>query len=297
MDAYIPRPDRQARSLLIQWGLARDDVRAAILTSSQVIPGAPLDALSDYDVIYYVRDLNPYLESDDWLYDFGKVLVLYRNPVNGAPGARGFAYITQYEDTKIDFSIAEVGQLAAVVADAARGKLDEDFDLGYAVLFDKDGLAAGLPPPTGQAYILQPPSEALYRECVELFFHEGTYAAKNLWRQDLMAARYFLGKAMRLDNLKRMLEWSVGVDCGWSLRMGVLGRGLMKRLPPDLRAGLEATYAGPALEDNWQSLFDMAALFRRAGQKVGAALGYAYPLEIDRGCVEYYRRVKNLPRE
>ena len=40
MDVYTPRPDRQVRSLLTQWGLARDDVPAAILSSSQVVPGA-----------------------------------------------------------------------------------------------------------------------------------------------------------------------------------------------------------------------------------------------------------------
>ena len=61
---------------LIEWGAGKEAVRAMILTSSRAKPNAPLDALSDYDVILVVRDIHPFLEDETWLEDFGKVLVM-----------------------------------------------------------------------------------------------------------------------------------------------------------------------------------------------------------------------------
>ena len=45
---------------LTAWAEAREDVRAAILTSSRANPRANPDIFSDYDVILAVRDIKPY---------------------------------------------------------------------------------------------------------------------------------------------------------------------------------------------------------------------------------------------
>jgi hypothetical protein len=43
------RPTRDIMPTLIEWAMARSPIRAVLLTSTRAIPGAPLDALSDYD--------------------------------------------------------------------------------------------------------------------------------------------------------------------------------------------------------------------------------------------------------
>ena len=72
-------------------------MQALILTSSRTIPGAPVDLLSDYDVILAVDDVRPFYESRAWLDDFGPFLVLYRDPLKLFHGLERFACITQYE--------------------------------------------------------------------------------------------------------------------------------------------------------------------------------------------------------
>ena len=54
---FIPSSPEQDPILrwLIEWEVGKDDMRAMILTSSRAKPGAPLDALSDYDVILVER--------------------------------------------------------------------------------------------------------------------------------------------------------------------------------------------------------------------------------------------------
>ncbi len=96
---------------------------------------------------------------------------------------------------------------------------------------------------------------------------------------------------MRDVYLRPMLEWRMECDHGWSVPTGALGKGLKKRLPPDLWVELEATYAAAGIEENWESLFRTIAFFRRIATDVGDHLGYAYPDELDRRVTDYARRM------
>jgi len=278
---------------LVRWGQARPDVRALILTSTRASPHARLDRFSDYDVIVVASEIAPYAD-DGWLGDFGRVLVLYRDPVHQEHGLDTFARITQYEDgLKIDFTLWPVTMVARVAAEAERvACLEPGLDLGYAVLLDKDGLAAALPPPTHRAYIPTPPSEADYGEIIELLYHEATYVAKNLWRDELMPAKYSLDEVMKQHSLRVMLEWRMEMDHGWAIKTGVLGKGLRRYLPADIWQALEATYVGAGLQENWEALFATIALCRRVGQEVGARLGYAYPEDLHQRVMAYLGRVR-----
>ncbi len=283
---------------LVQWGQARPDVRAMILTSTLTSPLAHVDLFSDYDIIVVVADIAPYM-SDAWLDHFGQVLVLYRDPVRLEFGLPSFARITQYEDgLKIDFTLWPVGMMAHVIAEAERaGGLDPDLDGGYTVLLDKDGSTAALPPPTYKAYIPVPPTEAAYREVVREFFHEATYAAKYLWRGELMPIKYFIDQAMKQDDLRTMLEWRMEMDHGWAVKTGAFGKWLERYLPPDIWRELEATYVGPGIEENWQAMFATIALFRRVAREVGSHLGYAYPEDFHERMMAYLQGVRMLDRE
>ena len=280
---------------LLHWATGKSAVRAMILTSSRTSPSVPVDLLSDYDVILAVDDVRPFYQSRVWLEEFGPLLVLYRDPLKLFHGLERFATITQYEDgLKIDFTLWTAGILPRV---AAEPTLPAELDVGYTVLLDKDNLAQGLKPPSYQAHIPQPPDEARYLEVIELFFHEATYAAKHLWRDDLVAAKYNLDRMMKLSNLRQMLEWLIEIDHDWSLKPGAYGRHLKMYLRPEIWADLAETYVGPGLEENWRALFKTAGLFRRVAEEVGGRLGYAYPADLDRRATAYLEWVWGLDPE
>jgi aminoglycoside 6-adenylyltransferase len=130
---------------------------------------------------------------------------------------------------------------------------------------------------------------------VEDFFSDVPYVAKCLWRGDLLPAKWCLDYDMRYPFLIRLLEWRVGLDHGWDTPVGNNGKGLRRRLPPDIWAELVASYAGGALEANWESLFRTVALFRRVAVDVAARLGLSYPHELDRAVVAYAEQVRALP--
>lgn len=133
---------------LANWAEDREDVRALILTSTRAIAGAKLDAYSDYDVIVVTRDVEAMLEDTDWQGGFGEVLIAYWDPLDTDPatGAARVSSITNYTSgLKIDFNLWSPQCYADITAGP---NPHPEFDAGYRVIIDKDGLTGNLPADT-----------------------------------------------------------------------------------------------------------------------------------------------------
>jgi aminoglycoside 6-adenylyltransferase len=267
-------------------------IRALLLYSSRTDPNAVVDFFSDFDILLAVTDIHPFHEDDRWLEELGEVLVVFRNPISFDHGFECCGFITHYEDgLKIDYGFYPV-QYLTWAADQAR--LPDDLDHGFTVLLDKDHLTDRLKPPTYTAYFLTPPNEAEYDALIEEFFNDALYVAKNLWRDHLLPMKYSLDTIMKFQCLRKMLEWQVGIDHNWSIRVGAYGKGLKEHARPEIWKELESTYVGTGTEENWEALFRTIGLFRRIAADVGAALGYAYPHDLDEKVIRRLRGVKSL---
>jgi aminoglycoside 6-adenylyltransferase len=278
---------------LSRWAAQEPGVRALVLESSRANPDATLDPLSDYDVLVVVADLQPFVEDETWLSMLGEPLVRFRD-TKLVHGIETLTRLVLYDDgTKMDYALWPVPLLQQVVE---RQQVPDLLDWGYRVLLDKDGLAAGLPAPTHRAHIPPRPSEHEYQALVEEFWWETTYVAKNLWRDDLVHAKYNLEVVMKHVLLLRMLEWRVEIDRDWSWKPGPVGRGLKRYLPAELWSAFAATYVGPGIEENWEALFATTRLFGQVATAVAQALGYVYPHALDRHVTAYLEGIRRLPR-
>jgi len=108
-----------------------------------------------------------------------------------------------------------------------------------------------------------------------------------------LPAKWNLDYDMKHVYLRRMLEWRMECDRGWSEPTDWLGKGLKKQLPPEIWEELEGTYAGADPEENWEALLRTMALFRRVGLEVAEDLGYAYPRDLDRRVAAYVRSMRD----
>jgi len=277
---------------LVQWAEKRETIRAMLLFSSRTNPTAPVDIFSDYDILLAVSDIHPFHMDDHWLEDFGRVLVVYRNPIGLEYGFECFGFITHYQDgTKIDYCFYPVEFLRWAVQ---QPKLPDDLDNGYRILVDKDRLTNGLRPSTYTAYLPKPPTEREYRAIVEEFFNDSIYVAKHLWRDNLFSVKLSLDHIMKFQCLRRMIEWRMEIEQNWSVKLGAGGKGLKKHVEPALWTELDNTYVGAGIEENWDALFKTIYLFRKVACEVADRLGYTYPDNIDRGVTELLNRVKGL---
>jgi aminoglycoside 6-adenylyltransferase len=200
--------------------------------------------------------------------------------------------VVQYADgLKIDFTLWPVSLFQQIVAAPV---LPDELDAGYRVLLDKDHLTATMRPPTGTAYVPKPPTITTYQTLINDFLSDAPYVAKCLWRDELLPAKWCLDCDMKHTYLRQMLEWRMVIDHGWSVPAGNLGKGLKKRLPPDIWAQVEQSYVGAQLTDNWEALKHTMALFRQVAIEVGEHLGYAYPHELHQRVTAYVDHIKHL---
>lgn len=293
MTSELHQADEVMRRL-IAWGERRAAVRAMLLTSTRAVPNAAVDALSDYDAILVVSDIQPFVADRSWLEDFGPVLVAYWDPVHPNPeyGVEQVGNVIQYADgLKIDFTLWPVELLRRIVAAPA---LLAELDAGYIVLLDKDHLTDGMKAPTYTAYIPIRPTDEAFQKAIEDFFSDVPYVAKCLWRDQLFPVKWCLDYDMKHIFLRQMLEWRMECDHHWSVPVGALGKGLKQRLPPDIWSELEQTYAGAGIVANWEALFKTVALFRRVAIEVAEHLGYAYPYDLDRRVTAYVQHMRQL---
>jgi aminoglycoside 6-adenylyltransferase len=149
------------------------------------------------------------------------------------------------------------------------------------VLLDKDGLAARLPAATGAAHVPRPPTQAEFDALVEEFWWESLYVAKHLRRDDLLPAKHSLDQVMKIDLLRRLIEWRIEIDRGWTWRPGDLGRGLKRHLDDRTWTELASTFTGAGTDENWAALFRTCHLFRRLARDVAARLDLRYPEALD----------------
>jgi aminoglycoside 6-adenylyltransferase len=275
---------------ITEWAESKPDIRAVLLTSSRANPDAIIDEFSDYDVIVAVDDIRLYLYDESWLEDFGKVLMVYRDPVRFEYGFKRFTRVTYYWDySRIDYTIWPVGLLQYV---AGMTELPPYLDDGYKILLDKGNIAKEMRPPTYQAFIPKPPTEKEYLEIIDDFYNEVMYVAKSIRQDNIFAIKLNMDHWMKQAYLRTMLEWLMEIENSWKIKAGAYGKGLKKLIRPELWEELESTYVGADKGENWEALFKTIFLFSKVAREVGEKLGYPYPEDMEKRVVEYAQKVK-----
>jgi aminoglycoside 6-adenylyltransferase len=278
---------------LVAWGESDETVRALVLTSTRARDDGSADLLSDYDVIVVVSDAAAFVADDAWTKAYGRPLVRWGDESELFGETTFFRGVFYDDSIRIDYTI-----WPRPVADRVTGgtALPDDLDVGYRVLLDKDGVTSRWPAATFRAHVPEIPTRAEYDALLEEFWWDTTYVAKGLWRGDVVFAKFALDYDVKLVALRRLLEWRIELDHGWSVRPGAYGKGLERLLPPELRAELDATYVGVGIEESWDALFRTTALFRRVATEVGDALGYPYPQDVDDAVTAHLEVVRRLSR-
>ena len=282
------RTEQQILDLILAVAHADDRIRAVILNGSRADPDAQRDIFQDFDIVYLVTDVTPFVDNLPWLARFGELMIVQMPDAMGdaLDDRPGFAYLMQFADgNRIDLTFSPVDRLA----DLGRDSLS-------VLLLDKDGVVPCFDPPHAGAYLPQPPTAKQFADCCNEFWWVSTYVAKGLWRGEITYARYMLDEVVR-GQLMRLLGWYVGVQSNFRRGPGKFGKYLQHELPPDLWAQLMATYADADYAHTWDALMTMTSLFRRVALPVAAHFGHEYPHDDDARVTAHLVHVRHLPRD
>lgn len=278
---------------LLIWARNTPEIRAVIMTSSRARPDGRIDALSDYDIILATTAEFEVDWGQAWLYEYGEPMVRWGDEGEVLGQKTSFRSVIYRDHVKIDYTIwsQEVLQLVA-----SAPHLPEELDAGYRILLDKEGATKEWASPTYRAFIPNPPTQTEFQALVEEFWWVATYVAKSLWRRELIFARWVLTADIREGALRKMLEWCMEIEHGWSVRPGVHGRGLEGLLPAKVSAEMLATYVDYDSEGDWTALWRTTALFSRVAKEVASALSLTYPQSIEEDVSAYLTEMKQSLR-
>lgn len=281
------RTDQQMLDLILDTARADERIRAVVLNGSRANPDAPPDFFQDFDVIYFVTDVEALKHEPGWIDRFGEMMILQLpDDFTNSPPTNSYGYLMQFTDgTRLDLTLYPTAEIAALPPDSQT-----------IPLLDKDGILPAFPPASDRDHLPTPPTAKLYFETCNEFWWLCPYVAKGLWRREVTYYKAFQEEYLR-PQLMKMLGWYVGIQTGFAQSPGKEGKYLRRYLTPEEWDLLLRTYSDADPERTWEALFAMADLFRRTAVPVAAHFGYAYPHAEDARVTAHLQHVRRLPRD
>lgn len=277
------RTEQEMIDLILDAAKADGRIRAVRMEGSRANPAAPKDKYQDYDITYYVTDIQPFYNNPSYVEElFGKPLIMQMPEAMRCPDGGGhFNYQMIFPDgTRLDLIFQpnkyEInGEPCVILLDKDNGK----------------GFVPALPPPSDRVYHIEPPSPLFYYSCCNNFWWCLNNVAKGIARDELPYVMTMLNCEVR-GELHDMMSWYIGTRHGFDLSVGKSGKYFKRYLSPELYVQYAATYSGSEYDDVWKAVFVMCDLFHTLAVAVAAHFGFAYRQDEEDGMREYMGMVR-----
>lgn len=283
------RSEQEMMALILDVARRDERIRLVTLEGSRTNVNIPRDRYQDYDVSYFVTDMDSFKASDQWLEVFGTRLMMQKpEDMELFPPEPGnwYSYLMIFEDgNKLDLSLIPLEETDQYFATS---------DGLVEVLLDKDDRAPRDVHPTDRRYWIRKPTAREFDDCCNEFWFVSTYVVKGLARRELLFAIDHLSGIAR-PNLLRMMAWSIGAERGYTFSLGKNYKFIDRYLPEEDWRLLLSTYVQDDVDAMWRSLFTCYDLFRKYAHRTATQLGYRYPdydAAITRYTMEIYRTTK-----
>jgi len=285
----MTRTEQEMMDLILDRAKTDDLIRAVVLNGSRANPKISKDIFQDFDIVYLVTDLVPFINDHSWIKVFGEVMI-FQMPKNSAlipePDDGTFTYLMQFMDgNRIDLSLVPITMKDEVLKSDGQRKL----------LVDKDHIYKDFPDSSDIEYIVKPPTGKQFDDCCNEFWWMCPYVAKGIWREELPYAMgmYEYTRGM----LFQLVKWSIGISTNYSISVGKQGKYFKKYLKPKIWERLVRTYSRGEYDDLWESLFEACAVFTELASEVAKYFGFNYPSDEYKKVEKYLKHIKDLPKD
>lgn len=219
----------------IAWAKKQETIRVMFLTSTRAGSG-PVDELSDYDVALFTTDAGPFLDNSSWMKEIGKVWV-YQKCRFDYKGQEVITRLVVFENgERIDFSFWDID----ILADFLRNGLPDEFNIGYQIIFDKDGITKELPGSTYDGFRELKPTQDYFLKLIQ---------------SDLNQV------------ILQMVIWNSQAKNDWSLKTHSWGKRMKSWVDEDIWGGLHHVFSRFDAEDSWRGLLATMDFFSNNCQR------------------------------
>ncbi|WP_152382185.1 aminoglycoside 6-adenylyltransferase [Paenibacillus brasilensis] len=265
------RSEQEMMNILVDFAMNDDRIRLVTLEGSRTNKNIPPDTFQDYDISYFVTDMDSFKESDQWLHIFGNRLMMQTpEDMELFPPELGnwFSYIILFEDgNKLDLTLIPVNEVEDYFKNS---------DGLVEVVLDKDALVQNEVIANDHQYWIKKPTAREFDDCCNEFWMVSTYVVKGLARREILFAIDHLHEIAR-PNLLRMMTWQIGSEQGYTFSVGKNYKFINRYLPKEDWEVLLSTYSENGYPEMWQSLFACYELFRKYAKAVAKSFEYKYP--------------------
>jgi len=275
---------------IIDWSENNKDIRAVLLTSSLVNPLAPVDEFSDLDIELIFENNANYISDSNWTHYFGNPIAMLEEDEDCFDNKHAMKMVLYDDSVKVDFKLFTKDKFLEQVN---LKELPEDWDIGYKVIIDKDGITQSMQKPTYQISIIKKPSERKFQQTLNDFWWDTTYVAKCLARDEIFYAKFMSETNIRSNYLVPLLEWYIASQHDWNITTNKYGRLFKKHINSEMWLKTEQTFSGSVIKDNWDALFAMANLVSEIGTELSHKLAYEYPDKLEKDIRKYLIHIKD----
>ena len=274
---------------IIEWSEKNEDVRVLLLTSSLVNPLALVDEFSDLDIEFVFEDNTNYISDKSWTLKFGNPIAMIEEDESCFNHKHAMKMLLYEDGVKVDFKLYSKSKF---IKETQEKELPEDWDIGYKILIDKDGITKQMLKPTYQISIIKKPSEKEFQNLINDFWWDTTYVAKCLVRDEIFYAKFMPETVIRTEYLIPLIEWHIASEHNWNITTNKYGRLFKKYLNQEMWAKTEQTFSGSDIKENWTALFSMTDLVSEIGTELSKKLEYKYPDKLENDIRKYLAGLK-----
>ena len=286
----IMRTEKEMMDLII--GIAENDerIRAVYINGSRTNSNIPKDIFQDYDIVYVVKETQPFIVNKNWIKVFGDIAIMQLPDDNdNAWGAnhdfsRSYTWLMLFKDgNRIDLGIE--------IVEKSLESFTKNYDKLTIVLLDKDNILPKCPSPTDVDYWIKKPTKEQYHAHCNEFWWCLNNVAKGIARDELPYGMWMYNVVVR-ETLEKMIEWYIGINTKFSLSVGKQGKYFKKYLPVELYDLYKRTFSNGEYDNFWIAIFTACELFRIIATQVGEYFGYIYNEDEEMGMIEYLKWIQ-----
>lgn len=279
------RSEKEMLDLIIAVANKDIRIRAAYIEGSRANLNVPKDLFQDYDIVYIVTETRPFIEDKDWINRFGDRLYMQypeENIYYPSDIKNCYGWLIQFADgNRLDLHVKTL--------ENALNSLEL-----YKTLVDKDNSMTRKQVLSDERYWVKKPVLDQFSCTCNEFWWCLNNVAKGLWRNEIPYVMDMINLQIRLM-LRRLLEWKIGVDNGFSVSVGKSAKYMNKYLSKEIFEEYLQSYSEAQINAIWNAVFVMCDLFQKISLELSKKLNFTYDLTEAKNSKSYLEHIKSLP--
>jgi aminoglycoside 6-adenylyltransferase len=287
------RNEKEMFDIILKTAVDDPRIRAVYMNGSRTNPNVKKDIFQDYDIVYVVTKIKPFLENESWIDIFGKRLYMQLpDALDKSLGKKTdtdscYGYLIQLSDgNRLDLRLQ--------TPDFAKNEILKD--KLCVILLDKDRILPDIPLSSDVDYHVKRPSAEEFHYCCNEFWWLFNNVGKGLWRNEITYVMDMINFYIRPELIK-MLSWHIGIKTDFSCSIGKSGKYMKNFLKKDTWGKFLNTYSDAKTENIWNSVFIMTDLFHNTAQETAAFFNFTYDTEEAENSRFFLLHTFRLPKD